>query len=966
MSININLLILLLAILIYITFFLVSRVIINKFSTLDELFIRNNKRLATIISLVNRSFSGSLDSLRIIKDLKQNLILEETTLDQLEIEKIHEFEAKEIKSLKARSTIRRKEAATTLGIIGSHKARISLENELGAEKDYSTKIYISNALTDIRNKDSLKPMIHALIGTHKWYRERAISNILEFGNDFHPYFLEMREVRDIEWIELLIKYSGENFNDDTKVYLFGFVDNYDKILQEAEQQYKEKQKNKQTRYKLQYLEKDMNNLLEMACRTLSNYYYMGFDTETYWTSENPIVRGNAYWALSKRNSADNFKVLLEHLAETQYEKTLIDASTKMLEANPRLIYLAEEAFGAETDEQVKSRLAQILSNRIEYYILALDSKQELQAKEILKQIIKNERVNEMIGFLNLNKDKDIQNTLIQIIKESVDPDSHIGVELRTYLNDAVIQEWGVERYQVDRSDRIHKKDKKLVRAVALATAVGFFTIPLIFILRYWNVLAVWSPVDLLKEYTIEFNYVLAYYSIVISLSYLTLMCLSYKNVRKQARLWNLKNISMLFRNKMIPSISIVAPAYNEEATIVASVKSLLNLKYPNYELVVVNDGSKDETLNKLIAEFRLIRVNYRYTTSLDTAPILGIYRNPSLPRLIVIDKSNGGKADALNAGINVANKEYFCGIDSDSLLEPESLLRLASLTLDESSETPALGGNVFPINGCTVDNGLITQIRLPKKNLARFQTIEYIRAFMIGRMGWEQIKSLLIISGAFGLFRKERIIGIGGYMTTLGKYHKDTVGEDMELVVRISRLMHEMGLRFKILYAYNANCWTQVPEDMRSLKNQRYRWQRGLIDIMFFHRTMIFNPKYKTTGMLAMPYYLMFETFGPMIEIQGYFMVLCAALLGILNVKIVILLFIGTVFLGIINSIAALLIAEREEQYFTPADMGKLLFYATIENLGPRQWMSFWRIRGQFNVMFGKGGWGKINRKGIN
>ena len=258
---------------------------------------------------------------------------------------------------------------------------------------------------------------------------------------------------------------------------------------------------------------------------------------------------------------------------------------------------------------------------------------------------------------------------------------------------------------------------------------------------------------------------------------------------------------------------------------------------------------------------------------------------------------------------------------------------------------------------------MISKVEIPKNHLARFQNIEYLRAFMTGRLGWQQINSLLIISGAFGLFRKERIVGIGGYMTSAGKYHKDTVGEDMELVVRISRMMHELKLNFRILYAYNANCWTQVPEDMKSLKTQRYRWQRGLIDIMFFHKKMIFNPRYKTTGMLAMPYYLIFELLGPMFEIQGYIMVLLAAILGLLAAKIALLLFIGSVLLGIINSISALLIAEREQHYYSFKDLIRLIFYATIENFGPRQWISLWRIRGQLNYIFGKGGWGKIARK---
>ena len=422
---------------------------------------------------------------------------------------------------------------------------------------------------------------------------------------------------------------------------------------------------------------------------------------------------------------------------------------------------------------------------------------------------------------------------------------------------------------------------------------------------------------------------------------------------------------MLFRDKMIPSISIIAPAYNEEKSIVSSVRSLLNLKYPDFELIVVNDGSKDETLSKLIEAFNLIRVDYHYKVSLETVPIRGIYRNTSIPKLVVIDKSNGGKADALNAGINVANKEFFCGIDADSLLEPESLLRLASLTLDESRETPALGGNVFPINSCEVDKGAIKEIVLPKNTLARFQTIEYLRAFMAGRLGWQQLNSLLIISGAFGLFRKDRVISVGGYMTTRGAFKKDTVGEDMEIVVRITKRMREMKHVYKVLYAFNANCWTEVPEDLKSLRNQRFRWHRGLMDILFFHKNMMFNPKYGSLGMMALPYYFIFEAIGPMIEFQGYLMVVLAALLGILDRRIALLLFVSTILLGVLVSIASLLIAEREEQYYSFKDLMKLLFYAIIENFGPRQMFSFWRLQGQIKIIFGQTGWGHIKRKGI-
>ena len=264
-----------------------------------------------------------------------------------------------------------------------------------------------------------------------------------------------------------------------------------------------------------------------------------------------------------------------------------------------------------------------------------------------------------------------------------------------------------------------------------------------------------------------------------------------------------------------------------------------------------------------------------------------------------------------------------------------------------------------------VDKGHIAEIRLSKNHLARFQTIEYIRAFMAGRLGWQQLNSLLIISGAFGLFRKDRIISIGGYMTHKGRYKKDTVGEDMELVVRISHLLHDANQKFKILYAYNANCWTEVPEELRSLRSQRYRWHRGLLDILNVHRPMLFNPKYGTTGMLGLPYYLLFEAIGPMIEIQGYLMVVLAAWLGILDERIALLLFVTTILMGIIVSLSSLLIAERENNYFRIRDLLVLLGYAIIENLGPRQIFSFWRIIGQFKVIWGSQGWGHMKRKGV-
>ena len=285
--------------------------------------------------------------------------------------------------------------------------------------------------------------------------------------------------------------------------------------------------------------------------------------------------------------------------------------------------------------------------------------------------------------------------------------------------------------------------------------------------------------------------------------------------------------------------------------------------------------------------------------------------------------------------------------------------------LDEGVETPALGGNIFPVNGCAIERGQIVNIQIPKNSLARFQTIEYMRAFMAGRLGWAKINSLLIISGAFGLFRKERAIRVGGYLTSRGKYAKDTVGEDMELIVRINRQMREIGLKYRIRYAYNANCWTEVPEDLQSLKRQRYRWHRGLIEILTFHKRMLFNLRYGRIGLLAMPYFLIFEMFGPLIEIQGYLMVFIALIIGILNAEVALLLFISTILMGILISLSSLFIAEKDIKYFRWKDLVILLAYAILENFGPRQLFSLWRVGGTINMLKKPTGWGKPERKGF-
>jgi cellulose synthase/poly-beta-1,6-N-acetylglucosamine synthase-like glycosyltransferase len=350
---------------------------------------------------------------------------------------------------------------------------------------------------------------------------------------------------------------------------------------------------------------------------------------------------------------------------------------------------------------------------------------------------------------------------------------------------------------------------------------------------------------------------------------------------------------------------------------------------------------------------------------LNTQEIRGVYASKRYPELLVIDKANGGKADSLNAGINVARKEYFAGIDADSLLERDALLNLAGMFVYSEEQVVAAGGNILPVNGCTVSKGALVDVRIPERPIARFQTVEYMRAFMAGRVGWSALKALLIISGAFGVFHRRRVVDERGYLTRSERYLKDTVGEDMELVVRLTRGLREKRVPFSVVYGCNANCWTEIPESLKVLSRQRDRWQRGLLDIVTFHFRLMFNPAYGRTGLVGFPYFLVYEILGPWLEAEGYLALGASLALGAIPLPLLLLVLTSTVLLGLLVSTAALAIAESRRETFRLSDKLRLLLYALLENFGFRQLMSLLRVRAFLRMLRRVEGWGQMERRGM-
>jgi cellulose synthase/poly-beta-1,6-N-acetylglucosamine synthase-like glycosyltransferase len=415
----------------------------------------------------------------------------------------------------------------------------------------------------------------------------------------------------------------------------------------------------------------------------------------------------------------------------------------------------------------------------------------------------------------------------------------------------------------------------------------------------------------------------------------------------------------LLRSPLTPPVSVLAPAFNEEANVVGNVRSLLMLDYPLFEVILVNDGSKDDTLDKLITAFELKPSARSFEYTVPSKPIRGVYESGLYPNLVVVDKVNGGKADALNAGLNLSLYPLFCAIDADSILESDALLRLVRPFLEAPGVTIAAGGLIRVANGCDIRAGRVRKVQLVRRVLPLIQIVEYLRAFLFGRMAWSTGNSLLVISGAFGLFDKRAALQAGGYAT-------DTVGEDMELIVRMHRQLHDRKQRYRIGFVPDSVCWTEVPESLRVLRRQRTRWQRGLIDTLWRHRGMIGRPRYGTVGLMALPGFLVFELLSPVIELSGTIVLPLLLLFGYLDLSYGRALMVLSILYSVLVSVLAVLLEDISfRRYPKPRDMAILIGAAVLENLGYRQLTVWWRVRALWQFWRGDLSWGAMERRGV-
>jgi cellulose synthase/poly-beta-1,6-N-acetylglucosamine synthase-like glycosyltransferase len=465
--------------------------------------------------------------------------------------------------------------------------------------------------------------------------------------------------------------------------------------------------------------------------------------------------------------------------------------------------------------------------------------------------------------------------------------------------------------------------------------------------------------DVLRQVVQIGNDLLFAYFIVLNSAYLVLIGLAFADFTRNQRRRGFSGADDLFRNPLAPAVSLIVPAHNEGPVIIAAVHALSALRYPRFEVVVVDDGSTDDTFERLHAEFDLVEIPYVMPHEVPhRGELLSVYAARNAPdKLLVARKRNGGKADALNVGINLARHELICMVDADSILDHDALLSVVKPFADDPSRVVATGGVVGIANGCRVTGGRIVDVRMPRRWLTRIQVVEYLRAFLTGRTGWSRIGGLVVISGAFGLFRRDILVRVGGMAL-------DTVGEDAEIVVRIHRRLREDGYDYRVVFVAETISWSQAPSALPELGRQRRRWHRGLAELLRTHRTMIGNPRYGRIGLVALPYYLVFELLAPFVELLAVLLLPLGLLVGAVDVSFAWRFLLAAYGYGIIVGLAALVLEEISFHRYRRWQDVTLGFFAVVaENLGYRQVLAPYQVRGVWQAWRGReASWGVIAR----
>ena len=638
-------------------------------------------------------------------------------LSQLAMDEIYEYLLnkhvirKLLRNINSNKIYTRTKAITYLSLFRNETTKNALLDRLEIERKEHIKILIVNGLKRDIDEDVLKGIIKSLIFSKRYYQKRVIKILKKYINQskydlsrhFESPIIEIREA----FIELSMQVYHPNFEAPLK-----------NTLKEIEEHYIQGNS-----IILSALSKErINRLYYQTLIALSSYYNLDLSINKYlMNSDDEVVRIAANSLIADGNMETILK-LMNFSSLTQRDSIYIEVIYEICENEKEYYQQIFELFLTDIHIRKKYLLAGVLSKKLDYILLTMDDKSNI--KELIKAMIMSKHSVNIINFLNANKDLAIQKELLDILEPIAKENYDFYLELNDYLDPKLFKLMGHIQLMYPRqmTPEVEPETRKFKWLLTIVIIIFLF-LPITFIVTNMKLIFNSNFQTIIFTYVIDLNIWFIGYYLVVNGIYLIFAILALFEYRKQENLWNIKSEDFLYENGILPPVSIMVPAYNEELSIVESLRSLLSLKYPTYEVIVVNDGSKDSTLETIIKAFKLKRVDYRVNQIVQTRLVKAVYKNKFYKKLTLIDKNNGGKADSLNACINFSKYDYVCGIDADSLIESDGILKMMASALDSDKIPLALGGSIVPVNGATVDHGLVEKYELPKTPLTRFQTI---------------------------------------------------------------------------------------------------------------------------------------------------------------------------------------------------------------------------------------------------
>ena len=446
------------------------------------------------------------------------------------------------------------------------------------------------------------------------------------------------------------------------------------------------------------------------------------------------------------------------------------------------------------------------------------------------------------------------------------------------------------------------------------------------------------------------------YLLVIYGMYVWLMLVGFAETRRRLRERAGDDLDMLAATRFAPGVSVIIPAYNESGGMADAVRSLLEIDYPDFEVIVVNDGSTDDTLHRLVESLGLVPVGASSRDVVVSEPVTGYYRRPGDRRLLVVDKPNGGKADALNAGLNHCRHRYVCAVDADMVFTRTALSRAMREIVSDPAHIVGLT-SFFEIAREPV-RSLEDGVRFTgpdTRPIFAFQTLEYLRSFFNNRIPWARHNFMLCAAGAFQIWRRDLVDEVGGWSP-------DFTCEDIELTFRVHRVLRARGAEYRIACLPDCVGVTEGPDTLRKLVAQRERWQRVILETCWDNRGMWFNPRYGKVGVLGLPYYLLSEIVAPVIEVLALATLAASAATGLVDWQEFVVL---TLLIMLVNSAlttGALLMLDLNARTYRLSRMIRLLALMPLEMIVYRPIMAWARVKGTWRYARGDKGWHKFER----